>query len=133
MKAALRNPLLALTALGIAGCATPREQCISQANEQYRTAEAALATAQTNIARGYALHSQSVPYTVQNTCYRDDPNSDVMIPYSCPSTQYRTETTPVPIDAANERQKVAEYRKILPQLRRQAAAGVQSCIAQYPE
>lgn len=125
-------PLIAAAAL-LSACATPREQCISGATEQYRSVETAMATAQGNIARGYALHTQTVPYTVTSTCYRNDPYRNLVLPYPCPSTQYRTQTTPVAIDVSEERRKLADYQKILPQLKEQAQAQVQQCMAQFPE
>lgn len=117
----------------LSACATPREQCISNASQQLRSVETAMATAQGNISRGYALHTQSVPYTVPTTCYRNDPYRNISIPYPCPSTQYRTQTTPVAIDVSEERRKLADYQKMLPQLREQARIQVAQCVAQFPE
>lgn len=126
--------LIKVASLGLlAACATPREQCIAGATQDYRSVEAAIATAQGNIARGYALHTQTVPYTVPSTCYRNDPYRNIVIPYPCPTTQYRTQTTPVAIDVSEERRKLADYQKILPQLRKQAQVQVQQCVAQFPE
>lgn len=124
---------LAASVAVLSGCATPKDRCISNATQQYRSVESALATAEGNITRGYAIHTQRVPYTVNQTCFRTDPYTKMTIPYSCPSTQYRTETTPVAIDIAEERQKAAQYRNMLPELRRQATQGVQQCNAQFPE
>ncbi|MAN99433.1 hypothetical protein [uncultured Roseovarius sp.] len=129
--------LASLTIIGslglLAACATPREQCIAGATQDYRSVETAMATAQGNIARGYALHTQTVPYTVTSTCYRNDPSRNIVLPYPCPSTQYRTQTTPVAIDVSEERRKLADYQKMLPQLRKQAQIQVQRCEAQFPE
>ncbi len=127
-------PCLALAAtLVLAACATPRQQCINDATQQVRSVESALSTAQGNISRGYALHRQSVPYTVNHTCYREYPHTRTVIPYSCPSTYYRTQTTPVAIDVAEERRKAAQYREVLSGLREAAAARVAQCSAQFPE
>ena len=129
--------LASLTIIGslglLAACATPREQCIAGATQDYRSVETAMATAQDNIARGYALHTQTVPYTVTSTCYRNDPYRNIVLPYPCPSTQYRTQTTPVAIDVSEERRKLADYQKMLPQLRKQAQIQVQQCEARFPE
>ena len=123
----------AISAAGLlSACATPKEQCISNATQQYRSIQSALMTANGNINRGYAVHEQSVPYTVEGTCYRNDPATFAVIPYSCPSTAYRTQTTPVSINAAEERSKIAQYQQMLPQLRQQANAQVQQCNAQFP-
>lgn len=115
----------------LSGCATPQEQCVANATQQYRSVQAALSTAQSNINRGYAVHTQTVPYTVQSTCYRNDPYTYMSIPYPCPSTSYRTQSTPVPIDAAEERRKIAQYQQALPRLQREANARVQQCNSQY--
>lgn len=129
--------LASLTIIGslglLAACATPREQCIAGATRDYRSVENAIATAQGNIARGYALHTQTVPYTVTSICYRNDPYRNIVLPYPCPYTQYRTQTTPVAIDVSEERRKLADYQKLLPQLRKQAQIQVQQCEAQFPE
>jgi len=125
---------LALAAiLALSACATPKQQCTASATQELRSVESALATAQGNITRGYALHSQSVPYTVNHTCCRRYPNTRTVIPYSCPSTYYRTQTTPVAIDVAEERKKAAQYREMLPQLREKASTRVAQCNAQFSE
>lgn len=124
--------LLSVAAL-LSGCATPKQQCLSGATQELRSVERALETAQGNIARGYAVHTQRVPYTVANTCYRSHPRTHAAIPYSCPSTYYRTQTTPVAIDVAEERRKAEEYRRMLPRLREEARAGIRQCHAQFPE
>ena len=122
-----------LAAAFLSGCATPKQKCISDATQQLRGVESALGTAQGNVSRGYALHTQRVPYTVGSICYHNYPRTHALIPYSCPVTQYRTQTTPVAINVAEERRKVAQYQQMLPQLRQQANARVQTCNAQFPE
>src|SRR6056297_1080886 len=114
---------LVLTSL-VAACSTPRESCISDATSDYRTLQSLISEAQQNISRGYALHSETVPYTVQGICYRTDPNTYQSIPYSCPSTQYRTQTTPVSIDVNAERAKLKRYQTFLPEYAAQANAAV---------
>lgn len=122
-----------LAAVLLSGCATPKQKCISDATRQLRSVESALETAQGNIARGYAVYTQRVPYTVGRICYNTHPRTNAVIPYSCPMTQYWTQTTPVAIDVAEERRKVAEYQQMLPQLRQQANARIRQCHAQFPD
>ena len=117
----------------LSGCATPKQECIAGATRQLRSVESALVTAQGNIDRGYAIHTQRVPYTIGQICYDTYRTTHAVIPYSCPVTQYRTQTTPVPINVTEERRKVAEYQQMLPELRQQAYAGIQACNAQFPE
>lgn len=122
-----------LAAALLSGCATPKQKCMSDATSQLRSVESALMTAQGNVDRGYALYTQRVPYTVARICYHSYPRTNAVIPYSCPETYYRTQTTPVAINVAEERRKVAEFQQMLPQLRQQTSARIQACNAQFPE
>lgn len=123
---------LAVVAL-VAGCATPKQRCLSQATQELRGVERALDTARGNIARGYAIHTQRVPYTVAGTCYHTHPRTHAVFPYSCPSTYYRTQSTPVAINVAEERRKAENLQRRLPQMRERANAAVRQCNAQFPE
>jgi len=122
-----------LAAALLSGCATPKQRCLSDATQELRSVESALATARGNINRGYAIHTQRVPYTVGHICYHTHPKTHSLIPYSCPVTQYRTQTTPVAIDVAEERRKVAELEGMLPELRQETNARLKACNAQFPE
>lgn len=117
----------------VAGCTSPRDSCIAGATSEYRTLQRLIAETQQNVARGYALHSQQVPYTIQSTCYSTNPYTYAQVPYSCPSTAYRTQSTPVAIDVREERAKLAQYQRLLPQYTERANAGVKQCQAQFPE
>lgn len=117
----------------IAGCTTPLEQCNATATQEYRTIVAAVNEAQDNVTRGYAVHTTSVPYTVHQTCYRNDPVTFALIPYSCPQTHYRKQSTPVAIDVNQERQKLRRLQAALPELERRAQAGLAQCASQYPK
>ena len=112
----------------LAACATPQEACISQAQSGVKALEAKIATAQGNIDRGYAIFSQTVPYTYVDTCYDDTGAS-----YQCEKNGTRVEDTPVPIDVAEERAKLARFRAQLPAARRNANAQIAQCRATYPE
>ncbi|WP_254656356.1 hypothetical protein [Roseovarius sp. 217] len=116
-----------------AGCSTPRESCIASVTRDYRALESLMVETQQNIIRGYAVHSQSVPYTVQGICHWSDPYTYRTLPYPCPSTQYRTQTTPVAIDVSHEKEKLAQYKRLLPDYAARAANGVKQCNAQFPE
>tara|TARA_R110002094_G_scaffold125947_6_gene119978 strand:+ start:438 stop:845 length:408 start_codon:yes stop_codon:yes gene_type:complete len=123
--------VLASSAL-LLGCADPRQQCISAATQEYRSAASAANTARQNISRGYAVFSQQVPYTVHQTCYRSDPVTFASIPYPCPQTYYRTQSTPVAIDVAQERTKLAQINRLLPRLAAKADAEIRRCETQFP-
>ncbi len=120
---------LALPALAIlAACATPQEQCINTASSQVRNMQALISTTQGNIARGYAIHQSQEPYEAINTCYDKDKK-----PYTCFHTEYRTVETPVTIDVAEERRKLAQLKRRLPAERRKMDAAIANCRIQFPE
>lgn len=117
-------PALAL----IAACATPQQQCINTASNEARAISKAINTAQGNIARGYAIHRHTETYDVPDICY--DRNKK---PYRCFETEFRTVETPVSINVAEERRKLASLQKRLPAATRKMNAGVASCRIQFPE
>lgn len=128
-KAFAMKRLAALAAcLVITACSTPQEQCISRAAAEYRGLMSKIRTAQENVNRGYAIHRQTVPYTVPDICTDREGKR-----YRCPRTEYRTEETPVPINIREERRKVATYKARLPAARRAADAGAAQCRVAYPE
>ncbi len=112
----------------LAGCATPLEQCINTVQAEYRNTLALRAETNANIARGYALHTQSVPYQYTSVCYNPYVGS-----YSCQQTGYRTQETPVAIDVNLERQKLRELDRLLPRLEQEASIATEQCRVTYPE
>jgi len=112
----------------LASCATPLQQCVSQATSNYNAVLAAISVAQGNVARGYAVNTQTVPYQFTGTCY-----AAYIGAYACPQTSYRTQETPVAINVAEERSKINQYTALLPNLQKQANAATQQCQRQYPE
>jgi len=117
-------PALAL----LAACATPQEQCINTASNEVRAIRSAINTAQGNIARGYAIHRHTESYQVPDVCYDNNKK-----PYRCFDIEYRTIETPVSINVAEERRKLANLKKHLPTATRKMNAGVASCRVQFPE
>ena len=113
----------------LSGCSTPQEDCISGATKDYRSLQASIAETSDNVSRGYAVHSQSVPYTYSGSCY--DYNTQLY--YTCPQTGYRTQESPVAIDVNQERKKLAEFNKLLPKYKDRADRAVAQCKVQYPE
>ncbi len=124
MKSFYILPILVL----LAACSTPLEQCINDSSKEYHALMAKIKKSEENISRGYAIHSASVPYTYQGTCYNEYIGS-----YSCPQTGYRVQETPVEIDISQERAKLKRFKKLLPNARKAAEAGAKQCRAQFPE
>ncbi|WP_435141988.1 hypothetical protein [Pseudopelagicola sp. nBUS_19] len=113
----------------ITGCSTPRETCIAAATSEYNNAKNEISETSQNISRGYAVHTQRVPYTYQGTCYDYYTTSY----YNCPQTGYRTDETPVSIDTGAEKAKLSKLKKQLPKYEAQASAGIKQCVAMYPD
>lgn len=111
----------------LSSCSTPLEQCLTTANSEYYAISSGIAESERNVTRGYAVHSQTVPYTYTGSCY------DYYIgSYSCPQTGYRTQETPVAIDVNEERRKLSSLRKMLPAASTRANAAAEQCRATYP-
>ena len=113
--------LTCLTAIiMVSGCLSPREQCVSDAKIPQRLAMKERGLVAQNLDRGYAIHTQQVPYSYQGQC--QDANLKY---YPCIVNGYRTQETPVPIDMKRERRKLrkldARISLILENERRQLA------------
>ncbi len=117
--------LLGLTTL--TACASPLERCITTAQSEVQTLHRAIAVAEGNITRGYAIHRSSESYTHYTTCYDKKDR-----PYSCPETRYRTVETPVEIDVAQQRQRLKALRRDLPAAEDRARAQARNCTALHP-
>ena len=115
-------------AVMLSACVSEQQSCIGDAMRQVNSLQSKVNTAQQNISRGYAVHTQRVPYTYSGTCYDSAYN-----PYSCPETGYRNEETPVAIDVAQERIKLASLQRQLTTARAASNAAVAQCRSLYPE
>lgn len=132
----LKNVYVVVAVVVLSGCASssPVEKCKNSATKDSQALRDSISILRQNISRGYALHEEQVPYTVQGTCYNyiQGPYGAISQPYSCPSTNYRTQSTPVPVNLNEERAKLAQYQKLLPQYTRRAVEGLAECRAKYP-
>lgn len=120
-------PLTAI-ALTLAACATPQERCISGVRSEQARITSEIRVIEGNIARGYAIHRQSVPYTFIGTCY-----DKTRARYACEKNDTRIVETPVAIDISEERRKLAPLRGRLVAVQARVDANVAQCRAQFPE
>ena len=116
-----RPTLLGLTAIVIlSGCASPREQCVFDAKSPRLMVMNDRNMVAQNLERGYAVHSQQVPYSYQGQCQDEYLNY-----YTCTVNSSRTQETPVPIDMQREETKLeqldARIRLLAENERRQIA------------
>ena len=118
------NKILILIAasLVLTGCFSPYDRCMRRAGNEVTSIKASLATAEENLARGYAIHQTEVTYTYESTCLDENKN-----PYSCEKTAYKTEETPVAIDADLERSKVEELKASLAAAEARYSDSIKAC------
>ncbi|PIE16933.1 MAG: hypothetical protein CSA68_00350 [Rhodobacterales bacterium] len=112
----------------VAACATPQQRCLNSAANALHRLQSDISRTQGNIDRGYAIHRQQQSYPVTATCYDKDDK-----PYLCEDIEYRTVETPVTIDIAQERRKLAEMRRKLPAVKRAMLAKSAECKRLYPK
>ena len=115
--------LIALPLL-LAGCLSPLERCIAQANRPAVATASAITEMQGNIARCYAIHTQTVPYPIMYFCTPPGERA-----HYCTRQGYRTVETPVAINIDQERRKLASLRKILTRQKTEAQRATAQCRA----
>ncbi len=114
--------------LGLAACATPQQRCVAQATADVRSLQAQIKTTEATIARGYALHRQSVPYTRTRICHNKEG-----LAFPCHRTGFHRIETPVTVDIDNEKAKLAQMKAKLAKVLPKALAAAKQCRKTYPE
>ena len=112
--------------LTLAACATPQEVCVNRALAEVRAIEFRIATVSRNIDRGYAVHRSRNPRVGVVACSGGD-NFRI-----CQKISDGPRETPVAIDVADERRKLAELQARLADARARAAANVAACRVANP-
>lgn len=133
-----RLTVLALC-LVLAGCGTPQERCIASLTRDLRIVDRLIVDSQTNLARGYALVTQTIYVTAWDYCTGPvlvQPNiggPPVLIPgQMCLDEEPRTVRRPVAIDPAAEKRKLAGLQDQRRKLIARAEPAIAQCRASYP-
>jgi len=125
--------LLILAALPmLAACATPREQCLSTVGSDLRVIDKLVTQTRGNITRGFAVETQQKIREVKTTCASELPDG-TQIQISCEEVEVRDVRVPVAIDLNAERDKLSSLEERQRQLRVNAEAARQRCIATHAE
>ncbi len=128
----MRPALMILPFLAMAACATPREQCISDATRDTRVLSALITQTQGNLARGYALKQRQDVRTVLGACQgRNEDGSSFF--FSCEEVDTITTNVPVAIDLKAEQAKLQSLQERFVQAQAASNAAITQCIALYPE
>ena len=123
--AALSAPAL------LVACATPLESCLSDADRELRRVDRAIAEAEGNIARGFRIVTTTDRRRVSTTCPRtNDEGRVVLIP--CTETETIRDETPIPIDFAEERRRLAALRSQREGALDRARSARRFCAQTYP-
>lgn len=127
------TPILApLALLALAGCMSPREQCIADGTQEFRTLERLIAETEGNIARGYAIRiDQEVTVTPGRCPVRlpDGTTGSVR----CEETDVDDVRVPVAIDLRAEQAKLDSLVERRNALAAQQTARIEACTRAYPE
>lgn len=126
----MRVPMivLGLGGLVLAGCATPLQQCLYEAEHPARVLERELAESYASLSRGYSIERVVVPRLVRDICVR--PNGQAV-----PCTHWEQDVSEVHhrIDRRNEQERIALLERQLERARAEATSGAAQCRATYPE
>lgn len=127
-----RTAALMIPLLFVAACASPRDQCISSVTRDLRVVDALVAQTQANLARGYALTTETEVRTIPQTCSRENADGSVSR-YRCDQIQTYDRDVPVTINVAEERIKLDQLLTRQAALRTATGPAVQQCVATYPD
>jgi len=116
----------------LAACATPREQCINDANRDASVLSGLINQTQGNLERGYALEQRQDVRTVRGICRGRNEDGSTFT-FSCEETDTFTTTVPVAIDLNAERAKLQSLQERFTLVRATSNQAIAQCIAIHPE
>lgn len=124
--AALTIPLV------LAGCATPREQCLTDVSRDLQINERLIAQTERTLERGFATRREQRVREVTRTC-RGVTETGEAVRTRCPDVVVRNVQVPVAVDLNAERAKLASLQTRNAQLRARTHQAQDRCVALYPE
>lgn len=125
--------------LGLAACATPKEQCLNAATRDLRTVNGLIEQTQGNISRGYAIETQTQWVTDFDWCggpFWGGPSAWGGYyggPMMCERDRAITRQVPRTIDVSAEKKKLDDLLRKRAELVTRTGKQVEACRASYPE
>ena len=118
----------ALCLMVISGCEiTPEESCHRRVYNEIDYVQKQIEVTETALANGYRTVYSSRPTTVVGKCYSNEPGSPIKW-YDCQRNSTMTVETPVSIDYAEERKKLAAYKRKFDSLSKSADSNYAACL-----
>ncbi len=111
----------------MAGCGSPLQNCVANANNDLSVVDGLIAETSENLARGYALERRPAVRTGLELCISpDDPF------LFCTSRDVTVEEKPVAIDAGSEQAKLRSLQAKRGELAARADLAITQCQVQFP-
>lgn len=128
----MRAALFFLPLLALVACAPQRDRCINDATRDVKIRDSLIAQTRANIDRGFALEQRQELRSRTRLCRfeREDGSTGRRL---CEDIDTVTTTTPVTIDIAAEREKLAALEALQNEKRQMANQAIAQCIAAYPD
>ncbi|MBS1303059.1 hypothetical protein [Loktanella sp. SALINAS62] len=125
------RPFLSLAPLALAvACASPQEQCLSDATQELRINGFLIQQTQANLDRGYALDPRQRVTRRPTFCRTSEPNGRFR--YGCTDVRVRNYSVPEAINLENERATLDQLLATRAQLQRSTDAAITACRRMYP-
>lgn len=124
------KPLLFLiVAFAVAGCASPRENCLRQATRDLSIVRALISDSEATLERGYAIQTETRTVLYTDFCLGTGRNHGTF--RFCTRAQPVSSRVPVAVDLDAERAKLRSLRRKEVELRRKSADAAQRCTLEH--
>lgn len=124
--------LALIAALALSACATPQQRCIGAATGELRTLNRLAAETRANIARGFALRTETEVRTVRETCTGQNEDGSTFT-FRCDEVETRDRQVPVAIDLNAEQAKLDSLEARIAEREQALGPRVDACREAFPE
>lgn len=124
--------LFILPFMALAACATPQEQCLSDATRDARVNARLIAETEANLARGFGVRVEERVRERNGFC-RGETESGEQVVTRCEKVDVRKVQVPVALDLNAEQAKLRSLKQQQARLSERTRAATQQCRVLYPE
>ena len=125
----MKPALLILGLRGLAACATPQQQCVSNATRDLQVIDSLIVETTQNLQRGYAIREDVVTVPSVNWCFGNyGYNAGVSF---CSNNSTRIQRTPVAINVAEEQAKLDGLQQQRGAVEARTRTQLAACQAQF--